>query len=64
MNYFIFIIKTALDDFRRNKIRTGLTSLGILIGVASVVMLIAIGVGLRVFIQQQFASSSFASCIG
>lgn len=56
MNYFSFIFKTALEDFRRNKIRTFLTSLGILIGVSSVVLLMAFGLGLRVYIKQQFES--------
>jgi len=56
MNYFLFIIKSALEDFKRNKIRTFLTSLGILIGVSSVVLLIALGLGLRAYIQQQFNS--------
>ena len=56
MNYFIFIIKSALEDFSRNKIRTALTSLGILIGVASVVLLIAFGLGLKKFISNQFES--------
>lgn len=53
---FITIIKSALQDFRRNKIRTTLTSLGILIGVSSVVLLMALGVGLKTYIQQQFES--------
>ncbi len=54
MIYLITIIKTALEDFRRNKTRTFLTSLGILIGVASVVLLTAFGLGLKKFIEQQF----------
>lgn len=56
MNYFLFILKSALEDFRRNKIRTFLTSLGILIGVSSVVLLMAFGLGLKKYIQQQFES--------
>lgn len=56
MEYILFVIRSAFEDFRRNKIRTALTSLGILIGVASVVMLLALGVGLKVFIQNQFES--------
>lgn len=43
MNYFLFIVKSALFDFTRNKMRTVLTSLGILIGVSSVVLLLAFG---------------------
>lgn len=50
----IFIIKSALEDFRRNKVRSILTSLGILIGVASVVLLIAFGLGLKKYISDQF----------
>ena len=54
MKYFIFIIQTALKDLYRNKTRTFLTSLGILIGVASVVLLIAFGLGLKAYIKNQF----------
>ncbi len=56
MTYLLFILKSALDDFRRNKVRTALTSLGILIGVASVILLLAFGLGLRKYIQTQFES--------
>lgn len=54
MNYLLFILKFAILDFPRNKVRTFLTALGILIGVASVVLLLAFGTGLRIFIKQQF----------
>jgi len=50
------LLKSAFADFRRDKIRTGLTSLGIMIGVFSVVILIALGLGLNNYIQQQFES--------
>lgn len=56
MNYILFQVRTSLKNFGRNKVRTVLTSLGILIGVLSVVMLIALGVGLRNYIEGQFAS--------
>lgn len=56
MTYVLFIIRSAFEDFFRNKLRTLLTSLGILIGVASVVLLIAIGLGLKAYIKQQFES--------
>jgi len=56
MEYFLFIIRSAFEDFNRNKIRTFLTSLGILIGVSSVVLLIALGLGLKAYIKQQFES--------
>ncbi|MGB9883134.1 MAG: ABC transporter permease [Microgenomates group bacterium] len=56
MNYFLFIVKSALEDFRRNKTQTFLTSLGILIGVFAVVMLTALGLGLKQYINDQFAA--------
>ena len=46
----------ALRALRRNKLRSGLTSLGIIIGVASVVSMLAIGNGARASIQKQVAS--------
>lgn len=45
-----------MEDFRRNKVRTALTSLGIMIGVMSVVLLIALGLGLKNYIEGQFES--------
>lgn len=56
MTYFIFILRSAFEDFQRNKLRTFLTSLGILIGVASVVLMIAFGLGLKKYINDQFES--------
>lgn len=56
MSATTFLIKSSFEDLRRNKVRTFLTSLGILIGVLSVVLLIAFGVGLKNYIQKQFES--------
>ncbi len=56
MKNILFIIKSALFDFSRNKGRTFLTSLGIMIGVLSVVLLLALGLGLRKYISDQFDS--------
>ena len=55
-NGWIHLAKAALSDFKRNKVRTFLTSLGIMIGVLSVVMLIALGLGLKNYLKQQFES--------
>jgi putative ABC transport system permease protein len=46
----------ALRALRRNKLRSGLTALGIIIGVASVVALVAIGNGAQAQIQSQVAA--------
>ncbi len=56
MNHLIFVVKSAFEDFSRNKGRTFLTSLGIVIGVLSVVILIAFGLGLKKYIDDQFQS--------
>ncbi|HSV95065.1 MAG TPA: ABC transporter permease [Spirochaetia bacterium] len=56
MNYAVSIFRSAITDFGKNKGRTFLTSLGILIGVMSVVLLMAAGSGLKVYIEQQFES--------
>lgn len=48
------VIKAAFADFSRNKLRTILTTLGIMIGIAAVVLLLALGLGLKVFIERQF----------
>lgn len=53
---YLHLAKAALEDFRRNKARTALTSLGIMIGVMSVVLLIALGLGLKNYIEGQFES--------
>lgn len=56
MQTYMNLVKASFDDFKRNKIRTFLTSLGIMVGVLSVVLLIALGLGLKNYIQGQFES--------
>ena len=46
----------ALRALRRNKLRSGLTALGIIIGVASVVAMVAVGNGAQSNIQSQVAA--------
>jgi putative ABC transport system permease protein len=53
-HYIFFVIKSAFFDLLKNKIRAFLTTLGIVIGVASVVLLLAFGLGLKNYIAQQF----------
>lgn len=55
-NGYSDMFKAAVADFKRNKVRTFLTALGITIGVMSVVLLIALGLGLKNYIQEQFES--------
>jgi putative ABC transport system permease protein len=50
------LFKIAINALRRNKFRAFLTMLGIIIGVASVIAMLAIGEGSKKSIQQQMSS--------
>lgn len=50
------LVKSSIRSILKNKGRTILTSLGIIIGVASVILLTSIGNGLKDYINQQFES--------
>lgn len=52
MNIFE-VIRTALESLAANKLRTALTMLGVIIGVASVVTLLSLGAGVQKFIGSQ-----------
>lgn len=56
MSYLLFTIKNAIDDLKLNRARTFLTALGILIGIASVILLLSFGLGLKKYIAGQFES--------
>jgi len=45
--------RVALSALRANRLRSGLTMLGVIIGVAAVVALVAIGTGTKILIQNQ-----------
>jgi putative ABC transport system permease protein len=54
---FIWLtIMTALRVLRRNRLRAGLTLLGIVIGVAAVIAMVSIGEGAKQAVQKQIAS--------
>jgi len=48
--------RLALRAIRRNKVRSALTMLGVIIGVASVIAMIALGSGARAIIDEQIQS--------
>lgn len=50
----IEILNSAQEALRINKLRSALTSLGIIIGVAAIILLISIGSGLQNYISSQF----------
>jgi macrolide transport system ATP-binding/permease protein len=51
-----WMVRTALNGLRRNVLRAGLTTLGIIIGVAAVIAMMEIGRGSSSAIQQTIAS--------
>ena len=53
MQHALFAIRTALEGVSHNTLRAGLTSLGILFGVASVIAMLAIGRGAEQEILEQ-----------
>ena len=55
MRYFV-ILKVAFRALRRNKLRTVLTMLGIIIGVGAVIVLVSIGQGAQAMVLDQISS--------
>ena len=53
---FVAIIKIALRALRRNKLRTALTMLGMVIGVGAVIAMVSIGNGAKAQVEGQIAS--------
>ena len=49
-------LRAALRALRRNKMRSALTMLGIIIGVAAVIAMVSIGQGADAAVQQQIRS--------
>jgi putative ABC transport system permease protein len=50
------LFKVAAQSIAKNKMRTALTMLGIVIGVAAVIIMVAVGQGARSQIQSQIAN--------
>ena len=55
MRYFV-IVKVAFRALRRNKLRTALTMLGIIIGVGAVIAMVGIGNGAKAQVQARIAA--------
>ena len=54
---FLMTIVVAMKALRRNAMRTALTALGMIIGVAAVIVMVAIGTGARTSIEKQIQSA-------
>src|SRR6476620_137079 len=50
---FIMIVRIAVKALNRNKMRTALTMLGMIIGVAAVIAMVALGSGAQATIEEQ-----------
>lgn len=53
---FLMTLRIAFKALNRNKMRSGLTMLGIIIGVSAVIAMISVGSGAKARIQEQIAS--------
>jgi putative ABC transport system permease protein len=56
MRFLLTIVKVALRALQRNAMRSLLTTLGIIIGVAAVIAMVSIGQGASVSVQERIAS--------
>src|ERR1044072_557413 len=54
---FVMTLLVAVKALRRNAMRTALTALGMIIGVAAVIVMVAIGTGARTSIEDQIKSA-------
>ncbi|HYU80365.1 MAG TPA: ABC transporter permease, partial [Vicinamibacterales bacterium] len=54
---FLMTFVVAVKALRRNAMRTALTALGMIIGVAAVIVMVAIGTGARTSIENQIKSA-------
>ena len=54
---FLMILRIALKALNRNKMRTALTMLGMIIGVAAVITMVALGTGAQSSIEAQIQSA-------
>ena len=56
MKLFLMTLRMALHALQRNKLRSALTMLGIVIGVAAVITMVSIGAGAEAVVQQEIVS--------
>ncbi len=53
---FVDLLAMSLNNLRRRKLRTALTVLGVVIGTASIVVMMSLGIGLRELNQELIES--------
>jgi putative ABC transport system permease protein len=52
---FLEYARVALEALRANRLRSALTMLGVIIGVAAVILLVSLGEGTKTYVENQFA---------
>jgi len=60
---FLDLLTMSANNLLRRKLRTFLTVLGVIIGTASIVVMISLGIGLKKFTMDQYASSGSLTAI-
>ena len=58
------VLRVALKALGRNKLRTSLTMLGMIIGVAAVITMVGLGQGAQQEIEQQIRSAGLGATRG
>ena len=53
---FLDLLTMSINNLRRRKIRTALTVLGVVIGTASVVVMVSLGIGLNALMMEMYSS--------
>ena len=53
---FLDQLRMSVNNLRRRKLRTALTVLGVIIGTASIVVMVSLGIGLKELTMEQYAS--------
>jgi putative ABC transport system permease protein len=53
---FLELVLSAIDTIRASKLRAFLTTLGVIIGVLAIILLVALGEGVRTYLADTFAS--------
>ena len=53
---FLDLLTMSVNNLQRRKLRTALTVLGVIIGVASVVIMVSLGIGLNQLMLEMYSS--------
>ena len=53
---FLDLLTMSINNLRRRKVRTALTVLGVVIGTASVVVMVSLGIGLNALMMEMYSS--------